>query len=345
MAVIDVDSSYDLCARVTRREARNFYYAFASLPRAQRRAAYALYAFCREIDDVADACADDVSVPDTSSACQNSKAVLTVGTASGSGRAIDDTRDNYEILKADPEPSRLDASPAPDPRREGLLRLRRRLASAAEGEPTADRDVALVDTIDRFGVDPDDLAAVIDGVEMDLDRTRYASFDELREYCYRVASAVGLATLPILNAAVPPTDRMREHAVDLGLGMQLVNILRDVAEDLDRDRIYLPTDELARFGALEEDLRVRRVTDELRAFLGFQAARARDLLRSGGRLVGLLPRSGRACPWLLGELYGRILTRLEMSGFDVFAGRISLPAAEKLALLWTAPLRSGLPRR
>ena len=191
MATNALAKAYAVCARITRREARNFYYAFASLSRPQRRAIYALYAFCREADD----CADGAPILGAPSAGENVFDVLSVGAASGS--------------------SHLGA------RREGIARLRERLAVAADGRPTTERDLALADAIERFGVSPADLTDVIAGVEMDLTRTRYATFDDLRGYCYHVASAVGLATLPILNAGVPPTDAMREHAIDLGLGMQL----------------------------------------------------------------------------------------------------------------------------
>jgi len=297
-----LDRAYKACARITRCEARNFYFAFLSLPKRQRLAVYALYAFCREADDVADAAA---------SARENSKAVLPVGATNGS-------QDGDDV------------------RREGLALLRSRLAQAAAGEPENERDLALADAMEAFGVRPEDLGAVITGVEMDLDRSRYGTFDDLRDYCHHVASAVGLAVLPILNDGVPPTDAMRERAAALGLGMQWVNILRDIAEDLDRDRIYLPLEDLARFGVDEEDLAARRMIDPIRNLLAFQAERARTFLAEGRRLVPLLPRSGRACPRLLAEIYSRVLERIEATGYDVFQRRVSLPMAEKLALLFSA---------
>jgi phytoene synthase len=279
---VDVAASYRTCARITRRQARTFYVAFLTLPRAQRLAVYALYTFCRFADDVADA----------------------------------------EGTNGDAEA-----------RRAGLARLRERLARAAEGLPEDGPDVALADAIERFGVDPRDLGAVLDGVEMDLDLRRVETLDELRDYAYLVASAVGLATLPILNAGVPPTDAMREAAVDLGLGMQLVNILRDVAEDLDRGRVYLPRDEMAAVGVDEAMLERRAMTAELRGLLAAHADRAEEHLEHGRRLVALLPRRGGRCPWLLGELYRRILRRIRTREYDVFGERVALSTREKLSLL------------
>jgi phytoene synthase len=310
MATNDLRETYAVCARLTRRYARNFYYAFASLPRRQRMAVYALYAFCREADDVADG-ADVVGTP---SAGEKVFDALSVG-AAGEGAPL-------------------------DARREAIASLRDRLAAAAEGRPRIPRDLALADAIDRYGVSPDDLGDVLTGMEMDLTRTRYATFDDLREYCYHVASAAGLATLPVLSDGVPPTDAMRERAIELGLGMQLVNVLRDVAEDIERDRVYLPQDEIARFGVDPATLARGEMTEPLRLLLALQAARAREYLANGRRLTESLPRRGRACPWLLAEIYRRILERIIAVDYDVFAGRVSLSTREKLALLATARWRA-----
>jgi len=311
MATKALAQSYAACARITRREARNFYYAFASLPRRQRLAIYALYAFCREADD----CVDSASSMD---------ALFTPEKSEETAPLLGDEQ----------------ADAALEPRL-GIAWLRERLAAAAGGRALVPRDLALADAIERYGICPDDLAAVITGVEMDLTRTRYATFDELRDYCYHVASAVGLATLPILDAGIPPTDAMRDHAIDLGLGMQLVNILRDVAEDLERDRIYLPQEELARFGVDQAALARGEMTEPLRLLLAFQAARALEYLDRGRGLLAHLPRRGRACPWLLAEIYGRVLRRIITADYDVFAGRVSLPKWQKLGLLVSARWRAG----
>ena len=351
---MDLTAAYKACARITRREARNFYFAFLSLPKAQRRAVYALYAFCREADDVADAAALPTHPRDE----KCGEAALLVG-----GELCDGTefakaaspRDKKRVSDSFlvPEVSRgemtfLEGNTAAEVRsaaglsredaererkRAGLGRLRERLWKAAKGDPETLVDCALADAIDRFAVAPQDLDDVITGVEMDLDDVSLETFEELRTYCYHVASAVGLATLPILNNGVPPTDAMRESAIDLGLGMQFANVLRDVAEDLETGRIYLPAEERARFGVSDEMFRSRTMTRELRALFVFEYERAKRMLAAGRVLIPTVPRTGRGCLWLLSEMYGRVLERIADSGFDVFAGRVSLPTTEKLGLL------------
>ncbi len=214
--------------------------------------------------------------------------------------------------------------------------MRDRLAAAARGEPKTERDLALADAIDRYGVSEEDLRAVLEGVEMDLTPVRIETNEELRAYCYRVASAVGLSTLPILTDGIPPTAEMRDAAVDLGLGMQYVNVLRDVDEDLALGRIYLPTEELLAHGVDEAGLTARAMTEGLRSLLAAHAERAGSYLDSGRRLLPDLPRRSRACPWLLSEIYGRILARIVAGDYPVFARRVSLPATEKLWLLFSS---------
>ena len=278
----DLARAYRVCARATRRHARNFHFAFLSLPRAQRRAVYALYAFCREADSIADG------------------------------------------------PSSTEA------KRAGLAELRKRLAAAGRGEPETERDLALADTLARYGVSEEDLRVVLDGVELDLNPMRIETSDQLRSYCYHVASAVGLATLPILTDGAPPSAGMREAAVDLGLGMQYVNVLRDIDEDLALGRIYLPSEELAARGVTESELRSRTMTHGLRSLLAAHAERARSYLDSGRLLLPDLPRRSRACPWLLSEIYGRILARIVAADYPVFERRVSLPATEKLWLVFSS---------
>ena len=282
---MDLAEATRACARLTKREARNFYYAFLSLPKRQRRAVYALYAFCRAADDAVDG----------------------LGTS--------------------------------EAKHDELARLRERLTKAAAGEPEDGPDLALADAIATFGVDPDDLADVLAGMEMDLTLRRIETADDLRRYCYHAASAVGLATLPILNGAVPPTDAMRDAAAELGLGMQFVNVLRDVDEDLERDRVYLPQEEMASHGVDEAMLQARSMTAELRSLFASHADRAAESLARGRLLLPLLPGSGRRCPWLLAEIYGRILDRIRAADYDVFRARVALPRHEKFGLLLSSVWR------
>ncbi len=323
---MDLKSAYVECAEITRREARNFYFAFLSLPRRQRLAVYALYAFCRELDDVADSAANAAPSDVRRSLTENRSAiaVLSDRVANPSG-SLKEKRDESTLLH--------DQVGSSDSRREKIAALRGRLAAAAEGRPETNRDVALADAIARYSIDPDDVVQILDGVEMDLELEWMETDAELEAYAYRVASAVGLATLPILTDGVPPTDAMREKAISLGLGMQFVNVLRDVDEDLGRGRIYLPREAFVRHNVDEAAFRARTMTPALRELLRAHAERSRSLLDDGLGLVPLVSRAGRPCLWLLAEIYGRILDRIEALGLNVFADRVSLSTREKLVLV------------
>lgn len=203
---------------------------------------------------------------------------------------------------------------------------RRGLSQAVEGRFTGD---AVLDsfgaTVRRCSIPPRYAFELIDGVEMDLVKNEYASFDELRLYCYRVASTVGLMMMHVVGFEGAP----HAEAIQMGIAMQLTNILRDVGEDLRRGRVYLPQDELSRFGVRLEDLRNGRRTPAFRALMGFQIARARrfyELGRAG--LPSLNPR-GRFAVDLASRIYARILNRIESSGYDVFARRAVVSRGEK----------------
>ena len=179
---------------------------------------------------------------------------------------------------------------------------------------------------------------VIEGVEMDLVHTSYKSYEDLRAYCYKVASAVGLICIEISGYE---DSIAKEYVVDLGLAMQLTNILRDLKEDAQRGRIYVPLDEIASFGYSPEELRAGVINDAFRALMRHQIARARRHFDSGRRLLPLVPARASACPAILIAVYSGILDRIESSDFDVFTKRVGLSTFEKLlmmARLWATSL-------
>lgn len=221
---------------------------------------------------------------------------------------------------------------------ERLASLRDRLEKAAGGDPNPGVDIALADAIARFSIDPQDLAAVIEGVEMDLVKARYKTFAELSEYCYRVASAVGLALLPVLNGG-PVAPEVRKEGIDLGIGLQLANIVRDVKEDAARDRIYIPEEDLIRFGVSEAELLAGALSERMRELLSFEAERARERIERGIVLAAGLPRHARPFPIFLARVYVRILESIEASGYDVFSTTHSLPVGAKVLLLVSSYLR------
>ena len=283
----DLELAYEECRQVTRREAKNFYYAFLTLPPAKRRAIYVAYTFCRYCDDSVDAL-----------------------------RSVDEKL----VMLSD---------------------LRRKLDQCYHGQPTDLVLLGLGDVAQRYDIPQDYFQEVLSGVESDLVKDRYRDFDELRQYCYRVASVVGLICIHIFGFSDP---RAKDYAIDLGLAMQLTNIARDVKEDLDFGRIYLPQDEMARFGYPEAALTAGVVNQEFVNLMQFQCQRARGYFDSGFRLLPYLSRRSRACPAVLGRIYSRVLDRIEDVNYDVLHHRVSLSASEKVRVMAQTWLTSLLSR-
>jgi phytoene synthase len=203
---------------------------------------------------------------------------------------------------------------------------------------------ALRDTIERFSVPRSALHELIAGMEMDLVKKRYESFAELYEYCYRAASVIGLVCIQIFGHR---GGEAPELAIKLGIAMQLTNILRDLKEDERRGRIYLPADEMRRFGYTAGDISRSVVDDRFRALMRYQVARARTYFTAAQPLFPLLLPESRQCPVLLMRFYSRILDIIEERGYDVLSRRPRLPLLDKLRMagsLWieSAALRRGL---
>jgi phytoene synthase len=278
--------AYAYCQRITKAEAKNFYYAFVTLPKARRLAIYAAYAFCRLCDDIAD-----------------------------------EPLDLEEKLRQ-------------------LGVVENHLEQAKNGHPDGPVYEALAHAVQSYGIPWEDLVEVIRGVEMDLTITRYETFEDLRAYCYRVASVIGLICIQVCGYNDP---KAREYAIELGLAMQLTNILRDIREDSEMGRVYLPQEDLARFGYSEEQLLAGEINEEFTRFMEFQVARAREYFKKGKRLLKLLPMRTRACPSVLGGIYSRLLDRIEDRGYDVYERRISLSPKEKLFLTVRIWAQSYIP--
>jgi 15-cis-phytoene synthase len=206
----------------------------------------------------------------------------------------------------------------PEEKRARLEELR-----AALGEDPADPVfVALCDARERFGIPREPLEALIDGGLQDLEQSTYADFAELRGYCQKVAGAVGLACVPIYGS----DDT--EHAMTLGIALQLINIIRDVDEDRRLGRVYLPQDELTAFGV--EEL---APSPQFRELMAFEAERARAYLAEGLRLLDSLDRRSALCVGTFAGLYRETLDRIEAGGFDVFGEKTRLSAPRKLAVV------------
>ncbi len=220
-----------------------------------------------------------------------------------------------------------------DTKRAGLARWRSMLDDAIAGRTSAHAILpALADTMARFSIPTRYFHDLILGAEMDLTIPEYATFDRLSEYCYRVAGTVGLTCLHVFGFSDPHAPDLAER---LGLAFQLTNILRDVPADLEMGRVYLPQEDLQRFGQSAENLR-GPLTPDLRAFLEFEAERAWRCYEEGAALVPLVDGDSRRTLWTLVRTYSTLLARIEERDFDVFSSRVSFSSAEKIQFLLKA---------
>jgi 15-cis-phytoene synthase len=268
---------------ICRRHAKSFYFASHFLPEEKRRHAYAVYAFCRLLDD-----------------------------------AVDEA----------PDPATQEAR---------LVRFGRLLDGAYAGElPTGDAEDAAAlrafsRTVRACGVPKAHFEELAEGCRMDLTVRRYADWPALELYCYRVAGVVGLIMCYVFGLTDP---RAHRQAVAMGNAMQVTNILRDVAEDLSRGRVYLPQGDLARFGVTEADLAAGRTSDGFVDLMRFEIARARSLYAEGAVGLSALPGDGsRQTAAVMATVYGGILGAIERNGYDVFTKRAHLSTWQKIKRL------------
>ncbi|MCE9623894.1 MAG: presqualene diphosphate synthase HpnD [Deltaproteobacteria bacterium] len=205
---------------------------------------------------------------------------------------------------------------------EGLLRFwREEIALCYSGQPTHPVTRAMQRTIRRFDIPHRYLELLVEGCEMDLKKKRYANFQELEGYCYRVAGVIGLVCMKIFGLGGEEAER---SAVDLGLALQLTNILRDVKCDAEIGRLYLPREEIVRFGLEEGDLLAGKMQPKLVPLLQFQAERAQDYFDRAFATMKRLPHKPLIAAWIMGKTYHRILKKIRSRGYDVFSKKIQL---------------------
>lgn len=246
-------------------------------------------------------------------------------------RVVDDAVDE---VAADLEPSAAKETAARE-----LYRWRQELAACYDGRtPATSQGVALLPFIVEFHLPRQGFEDVIDGVEMDLGRCCYETFDDLYQYCVRVASAVGLICIEIFGYR---HAGCRQYAIDLGIALQLTNILRDLGKDLKAGRLYLPREDLRRFGVSEDDMRACAVTPPIRDLLAFEAARARDYYRRAARELPREDARRLVAARIMGAIYLDVLRRIEREGFDVFTRIARAPKSVRAliaARTWAATM-------
>lgn len=265
------------CQEKAARSGSSFYYAFLFLPAEQRRAITAVYAFCREVDDVVDECTD------------------------------------------------------PSVARIKLAWWSKEIHNLFEGQAEHPVSKALAPHLQRFGLKEAQFQAIIDGMEMDLDQTRYMDWPGLRKYCWHVAGVVGQLSAQIFTYANANTPA---YAEKLGLALQMTNIIRDVGDDARRGRIYLPINDLQQFNVKAADILNSRQTDDFRALMAFQTARARELYREALMLLHEEDRRAQRPGLMMAAIYYTLLCEIEKDGWPVLTSRISLTPLRKLIIAW-----------
>ena len=267
----------EYCQQKAAASGSSFYYSFLFLPAERRRAITALYAFCREVDDIADEVTD-------------------VGVA-----------------------------------RTKLAWWRTEVANLFAGHAQHPVTKALAPFVKEYGLDAARMNEIIDGMEMDLVYHRYPDFESLKLYCHRAAGVVGQLSASIFGFANP---RTLEYAEALGLAFQLTNIIRDVGEDARRDRVYIPQDELARFGLSPEDILARRGGEAFRKMMQFQAERAQSYYDLAYSKLAPEDRASQRAGLIMAAIYATLLEEIRRDRYDVLDKRIALTPLRKLWIAW-----------
>ncbi len=287
---LQLRAAYSVCRHIARSAAKNFYYGFLVLPAHKRNALSAVYAFMRHADDIS----DDPGIP-----CEQ--------------------------------------------RRQELSEWMNALRRVAGGERTDDAVLmALADTQKTFNIPLDLLEKLVQGTAMDLpphvfssldtpnSRLQYETFEQLYDYCYHVASVVGLICIRIFGYRDPRAEKLAEQT---GVAFQLTNIIRDVKEDNLLGRVYLPREDLRRFGVEASALNNGNAAAAFRPVLEFEAQRARELYSAADELLPMIDDDSQPALWTLVEIYRRLLDRIEARGYDVFSERVKLSTGEKVGIL------------
>jgi phytoene synthase len=229
-----------------------------------------------------------------------------------------------------------DLSDEPGASRSAIERWRDSLTAALAGHPDTNPVwPAFLDSVERYAIPHEYFYEMIEGVASDLETRTIATFDELYRYCYRVASVVGLTTIHIFGFTSPEALPLAEKC---GIAFQLTNILRDVREDASLGRVYLPAEDLVRFGVSVDDLKNARRTEQFGRLMEFETERARRYYRESAPLLDLIQAKSRPSLWALIAIYSRLLDHLAESQYDVLVRRISLSSMEKTWIVLRAAL-------
>jgi phytoene synthase len=267
----------EYCKNKASRSGSSFYYSFLFLPERQRQAVTALYAFCREVDDIVDECS------------------------------------NTDVARAK------------------LQWWKNEISDLYNGSPQHPVSQALSESLLHFSLEKRYFEDIIDGMLMDLEIFSYNSFEDLKRYCYRVASVVGLLTVEIFGYS---DSKTLQYAADLGLAFQLTNIIRDVREDAERGRIYLPQEDLKMFSVSMDDILTFKDSENFRALMHFQSDRAHQYYNQAYSLLPEIDRYAQRGGIIMASIYESLLREMKNDGLDVLRTRTKLTPLRKLWIAW-----------
>ena len=291
---MNVDDAYKHCRAIAHKHGANFSVGFRFLPKRKRRAVYAAYAYCRVADDIAD-------------------------------------EENRVIpSREDGEGSHADTRKSSPTRLQQLGEWQAELDRCYAGRPTHPITIALADALQHFDIPKSAFVALIDGCRQDMFKTRYETFDELLQYCELVAWSISDISLAIYGYH---TAAALEHGRNLASALQLTNVTRDIGDDLPRDRVYIPQEELRRFGVSERDLFARVESPAMRALIEFQIDRAESYFKLAEPLLGELSFDARFPTVLMGGVYATVLARLRLAPFTALRKRLSLSGVQKMMVV------------
>ena len=304
-----LEHAYSTCETIARNASSSFFRSFRHLPTHKRQAVNALYAFCRRVDDIVDG--DWLPDRDLSHLSEQSQDRSIQLTTDKQSEPLNENTDHISKLTA-------------------LLWFRTNLDSIENNEAVNEPIfIALADVVKKFPIELDHLRELISGMEDDLYSAKYERFEDLRQYCYRVASTVGLCLVEIYGYNDP---NARRHAVEMGIYLQMVNVLRDIQEDLSRGRIYLPSEELAKFGLSNKDL----TSEDLATSEGWQEFMRHYLdhvmthRKNAVGLLSLLDKDAKYSPSLMCAAYDAILEEAMKRNGDVFTRRLTMSLYRKI---------------
>lgn len=280
-----LDIAYKHCRNITKTFAKTFYFTSFFLPEEKRNSSFAVYAFCRYMDDLV----DRGEIIHSKDASERERIIQAINTWKNDLRSVynGDFIDNPIMI-------------------------------------------AWKDTLSKYDIPEKYPNELIDGVNMDLTKKRYDNFEQLKEYCYKVASVVGLMSIQIFG--YEDKDALK-YAVDLGIAMQLTNILRDIKEDAEKNRIYIPADDLKDFNYPEEDLFSSKVNDNFKKLMKFQIERAEEFYLKADEGIKFVEKDSRLTVGLMSRNYHKILHEIKSNNYDVFSRRFYVPFYKKLIQL------------